>query len=79
VLAFPGIAVNEVFRPEYPPYLREGYLFRDGKMHPNGRPGLGNVIDESRLNLVAEITERAPASLYQGESLHRPDGSYLYL
>jgi L-alanine-DL-glutamate epimerase-like enolase superfamily enzyme len=79
VLAFPGVAVNEVFRPEYPPYLREGYIFRDGKMHPNDRPGLGNVIDESRLNLIAEITERAPSSLYQGESLHRPDGSYLYL
>jgi hypothetical protein len=59
--------------------LREGYIFRDGKMHPNGRPGLGNVVDESRLNLIAEITERAPSSLYQGESLHRPDGSYLYL
>jgi hypothetical protein len=28
---------------------------------------------------VAEITERGPASLYQGESLHRPDGSHLYL
>ena len=68
VLPFPGVVVNEVFRPEYPEYLREGYIFRDGKMHPNDRPGLGNVVDESRLNLVAEITERAPSSLYQGES-----------
>jgi L-alanine-DL-glutamate epimerase-like enolase superfamily enzyme len=79
VLPFAGIVLNEVFRPEYPAYLREGYIFRDGKMHPSDRPGLGNVLDESRLNLVAEITERAPSSLYQGESLHRPDGSYLYL
>jgi len=78
-LAFPGVVLNEVFRPEYPAYLREGYIFRDGKMHPSDRPGVGNVLDESRLNLVAEITERAPNSLYQGESLHRPDGSYLYL
>ena len=40
--------------------------------------GSAIVIDESRLNLVAELTERAPAGLYQGESLRRPDGSYLY-
>jgi len=79
LLPFPGVVLNEVFRPEYPAYLREGYIFRDGKMHPSDRPGVGNVLDESRLNLVAEITERAPNSLYQGESLHRPDGSYLYL
>ena len=79
VLTFPGVVVNEVFRPELPSYLREAYIFRDGKMHPSDRPGLGVVVDESRLNLVAEITERAPNSLYQGESLHRPDGSYLYL
>jgi L-alanine-DL-glutamate epimerase-like enolase superfamily enzyme len=78
-LAFPGVVVNEVFRPAFPPYLSEGYIFRDGKMHPSDRPGLGVVVDESRLNLVAEITERAPSSLYQGESLRRPDGSYLYL
>jgi len=78
-LAFPGVVVNEVFRMELPAYLKEGYIFRDGKMHPSERPGLGVVVDESRLNLVAEITERAPNSLYQGESLRRPDGSYLYL
>jgi L-alanine-DL-glutamate epimerase-like enolase superfamily enzyme len=72
-------ALNEVFRPELPPYLREGYLFRDGKMHASDRPGLGVVLDESRLNLVAEFTEARPAGLYQGQSLFRPDGSYLYL
>jgi galactonate dehydratase len=79
ILPFPGVALNEVFRIELPPYLKEGYVFREGKMHPSERPGLGVVVDESRLNLVAEITERGPASLYQGESLHRPDGSHLYL
>ena len=42
-------------------------------------PGLGVVVDESRLNLIAEFTEPRPAGLYQGESLYRPDGSYLYL
>jgi hypothetical protein len=68
-----------VFRPGLPPYLSEGYVFRDGKMHPSDRPGLGVVLDESRVNLVAEFTEPRPAGLYQGESLRRPDGSYLYL
>ena len=79
LFAFGGTALNEVFRPELPPYLREGYLFRDGKMHASDRPGLGVVPDESRLNLVAEFTEPRPAGLYQGQSLFRPDGSYLYL
>jgi L-alanine-DL-glutamate epimerase-like enolase superfamily enzyme len=79
LLAFGGTALNEVFRPELPPYLREGYVFRDGKMHASDRPGLGVVLDESRLNLVAELTEPRPAGLYQGQSLFRPDGSYLYL
>ncbi len=79
VLPFPGVVVNEVLRPELPPYLSEGYVLRDGKMHPSDRPGLGVVLDTNRLNQIAEFTERAPASLYQGESLHRPDGSHLYL
>lgn len=79
VLPFPGAAMNEVFRIDLPPYLDEGYVFRDGKMHPSDLPGLGVVPAESRLNLIAEITERPPASLYQGESIFRPDGSHLYL
>jgi L-alanine-DL-glutamate epimerase-like enolase superfamily enzyme len=79
VLPFPGVAMNEVFRPELPPYLPEAYVFRDGKMHPSDRPGLGVVVDESRLNLIAELTEARPAGLYQSESLQRPDGSHLYL
>ncbi len=79
LLAFPGLALNEVFRVELPSYLKEGYVFRDGKMHASDRPGLGVVLDESRLNLVAELTEPRPAGLYQGQSLYRPDGSYLYL
>jgi hypothetical protein len=73
------VTLDEVFRPDLPPYLNEAYEFRNGKMYPSERPGLGVVVDESRLNLVAEFADRGPASLYQGESLHRPDGSHLYL
>jgi galactonate dehydratase len=79
LLSFPGVAMDEVFRPELPPYLNEGYVFRNGEMYPNDSPGLGVVVDLGRLNQIAELTERGPASLYQGESLQRPDGSYLYL
>jgi galactonate dehydratase len=39
----------------------------------------GVAVDLRRVNQIAELTERGPASLYQGESLQRPDGSYLYL
>jgi L-alanine-DL-glutamate epimerase-like enolase superfamily enzyme len=76
---FGGTALNEVFRAELPPYVREGYVFRDGKMHASDRPGLGVVVDEGRLNPIAELKEPRPAGLYQGQSLFRPDGSYLYL
>ena len=79
LLPFPGIAMDEVFRIDLPAYLDEGYVFRDGKMHPSDLPGLGVTPVLSRLNLIDEITERPPASLYQGQSIFRPDGSHLYL
>ncbi len=79
LFAHPGQAMNEVFRPVLPPYLREAYAFREGKMFRSERPGLGVVVDESRLNAVATITEARPPELYQGEPVRRPDGSHLYL
>lgn len=77
--AFPGSALNEVLRSELPGYLREAYDFRDGKIYPNDRPGLGVVFDEREANLVDEFTAPRTDGLYQGDSYHRPDGSYLYL
>ena len=77
--AYPGQALNEVLRPALPPYIREAYVLKDGKMYRNEHPGLGVVIDESRLTNVATITEARPAELYQGEPIRRPDGSHLYL
>lgn len=56
---------------EYP-HLPENYDFRNGKMWPNQRPGLGVTLDVRPLELAAEITERdRPIPLF-----HRPDGSY---
>lgn len=55
---------------EYP-HLPEVYDFRNGKMWPNERPGLGVEFDPSRADLVLEVTERSrPIPLY-----YRPDGS----
>jgi L-alanine-DL-glutamate epimerase-like enolase superfamily enzyme len=54
-----------------PPHLPDCYEFRNGKMWPNRRPGLGVTLHTKPLKLVAEITERSrPIPMF-----HRPDGS----
>ena len=54
------------------PYLPKGYDFKDGKLWPNDRPGLGVVIDQSKLMLIGEYaTYRAGMLLNR-----RPDGSF---
>jgi L-alanine-DL-glutamate epimerase-like enolase superfamily enzyme len=54
------------------PYLKQGYDFRNGKMWPNERPGLGLELDLTKLKQVAEYKEHfAPTQLN-----HRPDGSF---
>jgi len=70
---FPGPAIMEVVgeRPQPAPYLPECLDFRNGKLWPNQRPGLGVTFDPSRLRLLVEVTEKsAPIPLYR-----RPDGS----
>ena len=53
------------------PHLPEGYDFRQGKMWPNRRPGLGVTLDTKPLQLMVEITESSrPIPMFQ-----RPDGS----
>jgi galactonate dehydratase len=79
LLNFPGPVLNEAYKTALPDYLKEGAEFRDGRMIVSARPGLGVVFDERRANLLAEFTQARPAELYQGESIHRPDGSHLYL
>ena len=53
-------------------HLHQGYDFRDGKLWPNERPGLGVEVDFSRLTPIAVYDTYQlgmPTNL-------RPDGSY---
>jgi L-alanine-DL-glutamate epimerase-like enolase superfamily enzyme len=54
------------------PYLSECLDFRNGKLYPNQRPGLGVQLDLKPLKLITEITQPVTnrAQLY-----FRPDGS----
>jgi L-alanine-DL-glutamate epimerase-like enolase superfamily enzyme len=57
-------------RPE--PYLPVHFDFRNGKLWPNDRPGLGVEFDPKRATQVAEITEHSSPI----PTLRRPDGSF---
>lgn len=70
---FPGPAIMEMVgeRPQAIPYLPECLDFKNGKLWPNSRPGLGVTFDPSRLRMLVEVTEKsAPIPLFR-----RPDGS----
>ncbi|HYM13176.1 MAG TPA: mandelate racemase/muconate lactonizing enzyme family protein [Bryobacterales bacterium] len=71
--AFPGPVMMEMTGagPRDEPHLPQHFDFRNGKLWPNRRPGIGATFDPSRTQLIAEITERRrPTPLYR-----RPDGS----
>jgi len=52
-------------------HLNEFLTFRDGKLWPNGRPGLGVVLNMERLRLITEVTQAGP----NRSTYFRPDGS----
>lgn len=52
-------------------HLNEGLDFRNGKIWPNGRPGLGCTLNMEQLTLVVSITEPGPGRT----TYFRPDGS----
>jgi galactonate dehydratase len=57
--------------PRNEPHLPQHFDFREGKLWPNRRPGLGVEFDSKRLQMIAEITEHSqPIPLFR-----RPDGS----
>jgi len=72
--AFSGPALMEMLpaATKGVPYLPKSYDFRNGKLWPNERPGLGVEFDPSGMRLLTEITEHTQAiTVY-----HRPDGSF---
>jgi len=53
------------------PYLPQYTDFKDGKLWPNERPGLGVELDLKPLKMVAEITQPITDRILY----YRPDGS----
>ena len=69
--AFPGQVLMEYNPQDRPvPYLPNFLDFRNGKVWPNDRPGLGVSVDEKQVTLVETMTEGASGPTYL-----RPDGS----
>ena len=54
------------------PYLPKVYDFKDGKLWPNDRPGLGVAVDTSRLTQIGNYTTYRAGMLMN----QRPDGSF---
>jgi L-alanine-DL-glutamate epimerase-like enolase superfamily enzyme len=54
------------------PYLPKVYDFRDGKLWPNDRPGLGVEVDMAKLTKIGESATYRAGMLLN----HRPDGSF---
>ena len=72
--ALPVPAVMEITGagPRVLPWIAQGAEFRDGKLWPVAKPGLGVEFDPDGAELVAEVTERyAPIPTFR-----RPDGSF---
>jgi hypothetical protein len=46
--------------------------FKNGKLYPNDRPGLGVEIDKKQLTQIAEITQPVTN---RAQTYFRPDGS----
>jgi galactonate dehydratase len=54
------------------PHMPVGLDFKDGKLYPNDRPGLGVELDMKQLKLVSEVSEPI---LARTQLYYRPDGS----
>jgi len=71
MMAFPGQVLMEYNQHDRPvPYLPDFLDFRNGKVWPNDRPGLGITADEKQLTLIETMTEAGSGPTYL-----RPDGS----
>ena len=69
---FPGPVLFEYnYQSQKIPYLPQYADFKDGKLWPNDRPGLGVELDFAPLKMVAEITQPITDRILY----YRPDGS----
>jgi galactonate dehydratase len=69
---FPGPVLFEYnYQSQKIPYLPQYTDFKDGKLWPNERPGLGVELDLKPLRMVAEITQPITDRVLY----YRPDGS----
>ena len=69
--SFSGPALMEYNYGDRPPvYLPEFLTFKNGKLWPNTRPGLGVTVDFKPLTQIADFDRARPANTYS-----RPDGS----
>lgn len=70
---FSGPVVMEYnFQGREIPHLPVCLDFKEGKLYPNERPGLGVVLDMKQLTQIAEFTE---PDFQKGQIYYRPDGS----
>jgi galactonate dehydratase len=60
------------FQGKVLPHLPVCLDFKNGKLYPNDRPGLGVELDMTKLKLVTEITQPVTA---RAQTYFRPDGS----
>jgi galactonate dehydratase len=54
------------------PHMPVGLDFKNGKLYPNDRPGLGVELDMKQLKMIAEIDQPVTA---RAQTFFRPDGS----
>jgi galactonate dehydratase len=74
MMAFPGLVLMEYnYGATAPNYVQEFVDFRNGKVWPNDRPGLGITLDASLLTLIQEFDQGTPGP--GGNTYRRPDGS----
>jgi len=67
---FSGPVMVEGAQRPAPSYLPECHDFKNGKLWPNERPGLGVTLDVAGVKQIGEVTQPGASRIY-----YRPDGS----
>jgi galactonate dehydratase len=71
--AFPGPVLLEYnYQGRTIPHMPVGLDFKNGKLYPNDRPGLGVELDTKQLRMIGEVAEY---NSNRAQTYFRPDGS----